>query len=260
MTCTLNNGNVQMEVVQHQKNLSKWLFIFLSLFLFSTLKAQEFPAEILFMNGKRVKADQIDDTTYVPIQYTFDKNYFKKERINIKAAHKQDLLYTPQFSTHKAQKIPVVLKTAYADRSDVFSITYPSGQETIYYEYDEPRGNFLTTDEMRAYVYGERDARVALSGKAWFYTGLGVGAIGGYALRTSVVSLVIPPVFALSAKIPIIHIKEKYIADKSFQYNRHYALGFERYTRSNNAIQGLKGSAIGTAVGIIVFAIVDNNR
>lgn len=233
------------------------IFIF---FGTSFLFAQNYDAEILFMNGKRLGVYSIDDSTYIPIQYTFDKNYFKKERINIKAAHKADVFYKPGFSTPRAAAIPVVLKKGYADRDDVFLITFNSGVEKVYYQYDEPRGNFLSQDEMRAFVYGERDARVARMGKGWFYAGIAVGGIAGYALQTSVISLAVPPVFALSAKIPVIHIKEKYIADKSFQYNEYYALGFERYTRSNNAIEALKGSAIGTAVGIILFAIVDNNR
>ena len=229
-------------------------------FLTSIHVSAQQPAELLLIDGKRLEVYQLDDSTYVPLQYNFDKNFFKKERINLKAARKQKMLYTTDFSTPKADSIPVVMKAGSLDREDVFSVTYPSGRESVYYAYDEPMGNVLQEVEMRAYVYGERDARAALAGKQWFYSGLAVGAISGYALRTSVVSFAVPPIFALAANIPIIHIKERYIADKSYQYNENYALGFERYARRKNTIEALKGSAIGTVLGIIAYSIIDNNR
>lgn len=223
------------------------------------LLAQE-PVQLLLMNGKRLEVYQLDDSTYVPLQYSFDKNFFKKERINLKAARKEDKFLTPDFSTQKAESIPVVLKKGGIDREEVFSATYPSGREKVYYFYDEPLGNYLQESEMRAFVYGERDARMAKTGKGWFYAGLATGAITGYALKTSVFSLAVPPLFALTAKIPTVHIKERYISDKAYQYNENYASGFESVTRSKNTIEALKGSAIGTVLGIIVYSIVDNNR
>lgn len=224
------------------------------------LFAQDNGAEVLFLNGKRLLVQDVNDSTYIPIQYNFDKNYFKKERINLKEARKLGVLYTSDFTSPRANEIPVVLTSGYADRDDVFSITYPTGKEILYYVYDEPRGNILEQEEMRAYVYGLRDARVALTGKGWFYSGLLVGGIAGYGLKTSVFTLAVPPIFALSAKIPVIHIKERYIADKKYQYNPHYALGFEKHARSRNAIEALKGSAIGAVVGIVAYAIIDNQR
>lgn len=243
----------------HQKIARVQVLVITCLLVSVSVFAQQ-PAELLLMNGKRLEVYQLDDSTYVPIQYDFDKNYFKKERINLKAARKQKELYTVDITTPKAESIPVVMKTGSMDREDVFSVTYPSGREKVYYVFDEPMGNIFQEHEMRAYVYGERDARAALSGKGWFYSGLAIGAISGYALKTSVVSFAVPPVFALAAKIPVIHIKERYIADKAYQYNENYALGFERYARSKNAIEALKGSAIGTVLGIVAYAIIDNNK
>lgn len=233
--------------------------LFLILLVPAGLQAQE-PAELLFMNGKRLEVYQLNDTSYVPLQYKFDKNFFKKERINIKAARKQDTLFRSNFTTSKAEAIPVVLKKGGVDREDVFSVTYPSGEEKVYYFFDEPLGNYLKEDQMRAFIYGERDARHAVSGKGWFYAGLATGAITGYVLKTSVVSLAVPPLFALTTKIPTIHIKERYIADKSYRFNENYASGFESFARSKNTIEALKGSAIGTVLGIIAYSIIDNNR
>lgn len=235
------------------------LFLFVIIFIPLGLLAQK-PAELLFMNGKRLEVYDLNDTSYVPLQYTFDKNFFKKERINIKTARKESVLYTPNFSTPKAEAIPIVLKNGGIDREDVFAVTYPSGEEKVYYFFDEPMGNYLKEDQMRAFVYGERDARISVTGKGWFYAGLATGALAGYALKTSVVSLAVPPLFALTAKIPTINIKERYIADKAYQYNEDYASGFESFARSKNTIEALKGSAIGTVLGIIAYSIIDNNR
>ena len=243
----------------HQK-IARVQVLAIICFLFSVQACAQQPAELLLINGKRLEVYQLNDTAYVPLQYNFDKNFFKKERINQKAARKKDILFTGDFSTKKAESIPVVMKAGSLDREDVFSVTYPSGIEKVYYAYDEPLGNVFQENEMRAYVYGERDARAALSGKVWFYSGLAIGAVSGYALKTSVVSFAVPPVFALAANIPIIHIKERYIADKSYQYNENYARGFERYARGKNTIEALKGSAIGTVLGIIAYSIIDNNR
>ena len=233
--------------------------LFLLLFIPLILPAQQ-PAELLFMNGKRLEVYELNDSLYVPLQYKYDKNFFKKERINLKASRKQGVLFTSDFSTAKAQAIPVVLKHGGVDREDVFSVTYPSGEEKVYYYFDEPLGNYLKEDQMRAFVYGERDARNAVTGKGWFYAGLATGAITGYALKTSVISLAVPPLFALTAKIPTIHIKERYIADKSYQHNEYYASGFESFARSKNTIEALKGSALGTVLGIIAYSIIDNNK
>ena len=233
--------------------------LFLLLFVPAGLLAQ-LPAELLFMNGKRLEVYELNDSLYIPLQYKYDKNFYKKERINLKAARKQGILLTRDFSTPKAEALPVVLRNGGADREDVFSVTYPSGEEKVYYFFDEPLGNYLNEDQMRSFVYGERDARNAITGKGWFYAGLATGTITGYALKTSVVSLAVPPIFALSAKIPTVHIKERYIADKAYRYNEDYALGFESFARSKNTIEALKGSALGTVLGIIAYSIIDNNK
>src|SRR5690554_1552196 len=102
-------------------------------FLISIHAFAQQPAELLLMNGKRLTVYQLDDSTYVPLQYNYDKNFFKKERLNIKAARNQKALYTTDFSTPKAQAIPVVMRAGSMAREDVFSVTYPSGFEKVYY-------------------------------------------------------------------------------------------------------------------------------
>lgn len=238
------------------------LFISLILFFcFTAAMAQEQrPARLLLLNGKYLEVYSLNDSSYVPLQYQYDANYYKKERIRLRAARKAGVFLSPDFTTPKAESVPVVLKSGSMARDEVFSVQYPGGTEEMYYEYDEMEGNFLTQKQMRAFLAGERDARYYHRGRAWFYSGLAVGLAAGYGLKTSLVSFAVPPVFALTAKIPTIRIRESKISDKSYKYNENYAAGFESYARTRNTIQALKGSAIGTVVGIIAYSIIDNNR
>lgn len=232
---------------------------FLFLILVNFCLAQE-PSKLLFLNGKVLEIYHVDDSSSVPITFEYDKNFFKKERIRIKEARKRDLLFTDDFKSEKTGSIPVILKRGSADRIDLYGLERPDGSMEYYYFQDELKGNLLSREEMKAYIKGERDARYGVSGKAWFYSGLLVGGISGYLLESSVWSLAVPAVFTLGTQIPIIQIREEHISDKSYVGNENYALGYEKQARSRNAIQALKGSAIGTALGIISYLIVDNNR
>jgi hypothetical protein len=234
--------------------------LFLALVLCSpALSAQE-ADRILLMNGKYLEVYSFNDTSYTFLEYTYDKKFYKKERLNMREAWKEGKTYHNDFEGSRAQEIPQIMVKGRMDREDVFSFIPANGEERVYYFYDEPKGNYFEVEEMRAFVYGERDARNNVRGRGWFYGGLVLGTLTGYAFENSVIALAVPPVFALGTKIPVIRVKDDHIADKSYRGNDIYASGYESYSRSRNAIQALKGSAIGTALGIIAFSIVDNNR
>src|SRR5690554_5547168 len=118
-----------------QKKASRMPVLAIICFFISVGTTAQQPAELLLINGKQLEVYQLDDSTYVPLQYNYDKSFYKKERINMRAARRQNKLYTANFTTPKAESIPVVLKTGSMDREDVFSVTYPSGREKIYYTY-----------------------------------------------------------------------------------------------------------------------------
>ena len=241
----------------------KAFLLFLSVFFAVQSFAQE-PSVLQLMNGKRIEVYKVDDSTQVNITYVFDKNFFKKERINVKAFRRDPgetgNAFSPDYTTPKAESIPIVKREGAIPRDEVFSIVRPDGTEELIYFYDEPLGNYLKEEEMRAFVYGERDARYGVTAKGWFYAGMGVGLAGGYLLETSIWSVAIPPVFMLSTKIPVVKINDDHISDKSYRYNENYAMGYESHKRSKSAIEALKGSAVGTLLGILAFVVVDNNR
>jgi len=232
--------------------------ILLFLLISSFCQAQE-PSKLLFLNGKVLEIYNVDDSTSVPVTFEYDKNFFKKERIKIREARKKQLLFT-EINSDKAASIPVVLKSGKADRTELFALEEPDGSVEYYYFQDELKGNVLTQEEMKAFIQGETDARYGVSGKGWFYSGLLVGGVTGYLLESSVWSLAVPAVFTLTTQIPIIKIREGHISDKSYVGNENYALGYEKQARTTHALQALKGSALGTAIGILTFLVVDNNQ
>jgi len=214
---------------------------------------------LLMMNGKVLEVSELNDSSYTFLKYVFDKNQKKRRRIDLRSSRREGLPYRLDYRSKKGESVPLKLSDGKTDREDVFSFTSASGEEKLYYFYDEPLGNLATVEEMRAYVYGERDARFGVSGKAWFYSGLAIGISAGYASRNSVLAFAVPPIFALGARIPVVRIKDETIQDPAYKFNEDYAAGYEAQARSKYTLEALKGSAIGTVIGLVAYAIIDNN-
>ncbi len=236
--------------------------ICLLLIAFLTGKAQETvdsnaTGKILLMTGNEIGVFDFDDSTASDLRYLYDQNQFRRRKVRLRQARKSKNYFDAPM-TDKAERVPIDLGRGATVLEDAFSFTAANGETRYYFEPDTTLGYSL--EEMEAYVFGARDARYTITGRGWFWAGMGTGIVAGYLLETSVFSLAVPPLFALSARIPIIHIKPEYISNPRFQYNPDYATGFDSQARSRNTIQALKGSAIGTALGILAFIIVDNNK
>jgi hypothetical protein len=234
------------------------IFVVLVTSTFCSIQAQQ-RGQLLLMNGKLIEVENLNDTSYTNLQYQFDKNQFKRKEIDLRSARKQKKPYRLGFESEKGLEVPIVLREGAIDRDAVFSFQPAEGEEKVYYFYDEPLGNVATEEEMRAFVVGERDARFGVTGNVWLYGGMAVGLFTGYAARGSVLALAVPPLAALTARIPVVKIKEEHIQDADYKYNEDYAAGYESYARSRYTRKALLGSAIGTVVGLLSYAIVDNN-
>lgn len=215
--------------------------------------------QLLLMNGKLITVENFNDTSFTNLHYQFDKNQFKRLRVDLRSARKKNESYSLGFESEKGLELPVVLQDGKMDREAVFSFLSAEGEERLYYFYDEPSGNVASIEEMRAFVIGERDARFGVSGNAWLYSTMAVGLITGYAARGSVLALAVPPLVALTARIPIVNIREEHILDSKYKFNEDYAAGYETYARSQYTKKALLGSAIGTVVGLLTYAVVDHN-
>lgn len=235
----------------------KTLFVFSAVCLGISASCQDY-TRLLFMNGKELEVFQFDDSSKTVISYQFDKHYFKRERINLKAARKEGVFFSPDYQSAKGNAVPVVLREGEMEHDELFSASKAEA-EKIYYSLDEPNGDFLSQDEMRAFVIGEKDARYGVRGRFWLISGFAVGAISGYAMKASVYSVAVPPLFALSAQIPVVKIKESHISDRAYYQNEDYAAGYASHARSKYTRQALKGSVLGMLVGMLTYAIVDNN-
>lgn len=214
---------------------------------------------LTLMNGQELPVVEFNDSSYTDLQFTFDKNHFKRERMNHKARHRAGDLFNTDIRSPKAADVPVVLREGSRDRGEVFSVTGPDGQEKLFYYYSEEDGNYLTEASMRSFIAGQGDAHVAARGRGWLYAGLGVGAITGYAARGSVLAIAVPPLFALTTKIPTVRIRSHAISDKRYLHDEDYAAGFETQARSRYIRQALKGSAIGTVLGLAAYALIEGS-
>lgn len=212
------------------------------------------------MNGQELPVYNLNDTGYTEIRFEFDKNHFKRERKHIKARRSAGEYFNTDIKAGSAEKVPVVMREGKRERGEVFAAERPDGSEKLYYYYDEEVGNYLTENQMRSFIAGQGDAHIAAKGRGWLLAGIGVGAAAGYAARGSMLALAVPPVFALSTKIPTVRIRERSISDMKYKYDDDYAAGFETQARSKYLREALKGSVAGTIIGLAVFAIVDHNR
>jgi hypothetical protein len=215
---------------------------------------------LVLMNGQEIPVHQLNDSSFTKLHFSFDKNQFKRDRLHLRERRKAHDYFNPSILSEKALALPVVVREGSRDRESVFAVIQPDGGEKLIYYYDEEVGNYLPVDGMRAFLAGQADAYASMRGRAWLFTGLGLGAVAGYAARGSVLALVVPPVFALSTKIPTVRIPAHKISDMRYQHDPDYAAGFETQARSKHLREALKGSAIGTALGLIAYAIIDNNR
>lgn len=138
-------------------------------------------------------------------------------------------------------------------KSEVFSIMFENG-EWVLYAPDELLGDDLSVDEMRVYLAGEQDASDLYNSKPTalvgfiFGTGTAILASGGLFLT------ILPPLVYTGAQfLPVIRIRENTIRKPEHRFNELYADGYGRVARSRKFLAGLKGSAIGTAVGVAVY-------
>jgi hypothetical protein len=222
------------------------------------------------MNGKLLKVFNYNDSAFVDIKYTFDKNSLKNDRIaNFNENLRFDILEKKGDNISKAELDSLVaakskafkepkIKESYISSSDIFAIHNPDGTKKVLYFYDPGFGNMYTEQEMQQFIFGERDALLNYRARFAFWGGVGFGAAAGIAMQRSVFSVTAPFVWSLGVALPVIKIKEKYMTDTTLK-TEPYKSGFARTARTRNMIQGLKGGVLGLGVGILVYSVMAAN-
>jgi len=177
---------------------------------------------VLFMNGVimpcKIISDDGTDLTY---------EVKKRKKLRMKSTHK----------------------------SDIFGIIQ-NGERTVYYNVNSIAGDDLTEKQVLVFMAGQRDGRDNFDATATWIGGLSFGTIAGILSRSNFILIAMPLiVYPLAQVIPVIKIKEKFITDPNHRYNDIYAEGFERAARGKKLTAAIKSSAIGTAIGTVIYRV-----
>ncbi len=213
--------------------VSTFIFIFIQ----SSILAQD---KVLMTNGKvlrgKIKTEQED-------LFTFD--YYKKHG---------------------------KVKSIELSKYRVFSVTNAEGTEKIHYQPDSTMGYVYSVNEMRMYIYGQRDAFNAYQPLPMFilsYT-VGLGSVifdtyqftadpntpAGFFQRTpSMFPITVPLAFTIGAGLFAPKIRKEYASDISFMASEHYIMGFKKIAKYKRLKNAFFGSALGVISGFVVYGI-----
>ena len=146
------------------------------------------------------------------------------------------------------------------DKYRIFSFT-KNETEHLIYKYDTLAGNFLKLDDMKLYVYGERDAHFTYNSHFVSAVGLVLGGASGYLMHKDQNFLYIATPFAYTTLTLPFGTKVKQqnsIKNKDFLKKDEYLRGYDRVARSKRTTNALKSSFVGMGVGFIISVILKN--
>jgi hypothetical protein len=180
--------------------------------------------KLLFLNGKELEGSLIDKTKY---EFTF-KNKGGNQFI--------------------------------IDKYRVFSYT-KNNKENIVYEFDTLSGNFLKVEDMKMFVYGEKDAHKTFKPVLTNTLGFMIGGAAGYLMHKdqSIVYIPIPLVFTVSTLIFPTKVKQKKLQNIQYLKEDEYLRGYERIARGKRTQGALKTSFVGMGVGFLVSLLVNSS-
>ncbi len=138
-------------------------------------------------------------------------------------------------------------KKLHYEYDEIYCVKYASGFTDYYYTQDTLKGNYFTREEMRYYMYGERDARKGFKARGSL---IGAGVVG---LASGGLGLFFAPVFPYGymglSGITKVRIRHSTISNPNYIDYDAYILGYERVSRTKRRIQALIGGTIGLAAG-----------
>lgn len=207
------------------KNTCLTVFIGLIFTCCFTAYAQD---HVLLLTGKEIKAKVLSET-----EFEIKVEFMKKQEL------RQQLI----------------------EKYRVYSYTR-QGKETIIYVQDSSMGNDLTEEEMRHFIYGERDAYNTYKPTVSVIGGVIIGgAAGAYMGYDGGIILVATPfVYSMAQLIPKVKINQKKIPDKSMLIKEDYLYGYERVARSRKVQRSLLSSVLSFGAGFAISAVIVNNQ
>ena len=180
--------------------------------------------KLLFLNGKELSGSLIEKTNY---EFTF-KGKNDKQFI--------------------------------VDKYRVFSYSQ-NNKESIVYEFDTLSGNFLKVQDMKMFVYGERDAHKTFKPHLFNTLGFIAGGAAGFLMQkeSAFVYITVPLVFTMGTLIFPTKVKQKKLTDTRYLKEDEYLRGYERIARSKRTQSALKTSLIGMGVGFLIGVIANGS-
>ena len=140
-----------------------------------------------------------------------------------------------------------VTEKLHYEYDDIYCVKYASGFTDYYYTQDTMKGNYFTREEMKYYMYGERDARKGFKAPGSL---IGAGLLG---LASGGLGIFFAPIFPYSymalSGITKVRIRHSTISNPNYIDQDAYILGYERVSRSRRRIKALIGVTIGLAAG-----------
>lgn len=198
-----------------------YTFIVLLMFCANFIFAQD---ELLFLNGKELKGEILNVTNY---EITFKD--FKNKEIVI-------------------------------DNYRVFSY-HKNKIETLTYKYDTLEGNFLKEQDMRMFVFGERDAFKSYHSRFSNVVGLAAGGVAGYFMHKDQAFIyATAPLIYTTFTLPFsTSVKQKRLSDLQYLKDDEYLRGHERVARSKRTQNALLSSVIGMGSGFLISFLINGS-
>jgi hypothetical protein len=153
------------------------------------------------------------------------------------------------------------------DRRRIFSITDSNGKESVLYKKDTAIGNFLSENQMRMYIYGQRDAHENFGSGRHFFGGfvLGFAAAvfdtydfdnsGGF-FKTPDASL-FPVLFPLSISLGVSLLPSKItkedVSNIGYLNSEEYIEGFKKVKKFKRIKNSFLGSLAGVTMGLFSY-------
>jgi hypothetical protein len=138
-------------------------------------------------------------------------------------------------------------------RDQVFSITYKSGYENIFYYPDMFYVNDYTVENMRFEIFGKIDGRNSYKTKWVYPVGIASGFLAGFFSKGSVVSVFIPIIYVGVVQIPIVKIQPKSISNPGFIGNEFYKTGYNQKARMKRTRDAIISGFAGLIAGILIY-------
>ncbi|MCW3084562.1 MAG: hypothetical protein JWP12_1928 [Bacteroidetes bacterium] len=147
-------------------------------------------------------------------------------------------------------------KNIIIENDRIFSIKNEKG-ESIMYVYDTVIGNEFTVDEMRYFIYGEKDADKNFKANGCLALGAAVGILSG--LSGSFLCPIPPFAFTVLSGLPKIKIKHETVTNLDWLTHEPYLMGYERVARKKRKIKSLIGGGAGLLIGLGTFGVLQSS-